>query len=222
MDDEQEPTAWQETGGVVPQPASALPATQWSSSSLALPTNTDPTSDTPDNRRAFAETIGPCLALTAPSGMGKEDRRNWLAAAFASLRHLPLDVIEAGCREAARVADHPSKIVPAVIAATEADMAWRKRNSVPRLSAPSAPALPAPGDERPTSDELDAICKRFAVGRYATAQPQRDPARPVAQPAHADPQRPCRAPTRDDYLRLGVDPSVLESLIASGEQREAA
>ena len=223
MDDGTEPTAWQETTGVVARPATGQLSTPSLALSGALSTDVAPTGDTPDNRRAFAAAIGPCLALTAPSGMGEAERRAWLQAAFAALNHLPLDLIEKGAAEARRTADHPSKIVPAIIAATEREVAWRRRNQHPRSPGDLHSTLPAPGQEIATPDEVEAICKQFAVGRYATVQPQRNAARSVAQPAHADPDRPCRVPTREDYLRMGVAPEVLDRLAApaSDEQPNA-
>lgn len=191
------PTAWEETGAVRPLAHSTT-------SSLALRTDTTPSSD--DDRMAFADALGPCLALVAPTGMVQTERRAWMEAAFAALRHLPIDVIEKGATEARKTADHPSKIVPAIIAATEAEISWRRRNSAPRPQ-PEA-ALPSPGGERCTPAELDAICKQFSVGRYAKEHAA-SPHAPTTVAATADPERTCRKPTREDYIRLfGVDPEA--------------
>jgi hypothetical protein len=138
--------------------------------------------------------------------MAVGERRAWLEAAFAALRHLPIDVIEKGCAEALRKADHPSKIVPIITAMAEPEIAWRRRNAAPR-PAPE-PALVAPGAERPVASEIDAICKQFAVGRYARATAGNAHS-PSSIPNTADPDRHCRAPSREDYIRLfGIDPEA--------------
>lgn len=132
-----------------------------------------------------------------------------MEAAFASLRHLPIDLIEKGAKAAQMTADHPAKIVPAIIAATKDDLAWRQRMNAGRPQAEQTAALPAPGDERCTPAEIDAICKQFAVGRYAKASTKGSPHTPLEMPRTADPDRECRAPTREDYIRLfGIDPEA--------------
>ena len=221
MDHDQGPGAWADTTGTVVRPAAwAAPSTRSPSGCQALSTDLTPSGSDQATRGRFAAAIGPCLALTAPAGMGQDERRTWIDAAFTALRHLPIDVIEAGARVAARTADHPSKIVPAVIAAADGEIAWRKRMNTPQPPASDRAVLPAPGSERGTAAELDAVCKRFAVGRYAKEQP-RGGAGPT--PMGKDPDRPCRAPTRADYLRLGVDPAVLDRMAApSGSDDEEA
>lgn len=147
--------------------------------------------------------------------MARADRRAWLNAAWAALRHVPLPILKRGAAAAMRKADHPSKIVPAIMEAIEPDLAAERRISRLRADAEaqrSQNALPAPGDERATRDELDAICKQHGVGRYSSADGGVDPSRPAVVPTHADPDRPCRAPTRADYIRLGVDPAVLDEI----------
>lgn len=137
--------------------------------------------------------------------MTEDERFAWIEAAFTALRHLPLDVIGEGAREALRTADHPSKIVPAIIASTRGVMAWRHRMNTPIT--PSGALLPAPGAERGTRSELDAICKKFAVGRYAREQAASDANAPASM--GRNPDRDCRTPTREDYIRLfGVDPDA--------------
>lgn len=213
MIDETDTTPWQEiTGNVAIHPA------QWARRSTPSqrgfqPPSTDrtPAEREPDAKPRFARAIGPCLALVVPVGMSQEDRVVWIDAAFTALKHLPIDLIEKGAAEARKTADHPSKIVPAIIAATRDDVAFRDR-----MAARPQPerALPAPGDERPTTDELDAICKRYGVGRYAKAAPftRRDPATPT--PVKGGTGQPGRTPTREDYIKLGVDPAVLDRMAA--------
>lgn len=71
--------------------------------------------------------------------MSEEARREWLAVAWESLKHLPPDLLSRGCKVARQTCDHPSKIVPAVIAATEDSVKYRAR-----LDLDCPPALPTP------------------------------------------------------------------------------
>lgn len=96
----------------------------------------------PATRQQFGTELTACLALVVPVGMTEEARREWLAVAWASVGHLPPDLLAKGCAEARKVSDHPAKIVPAIIAATEAEYQERKQ---PKQS--WTPALPEPVDE---------------------------------------------------------------------------
>jgi len=73
----------------------------------------------------FRRYLAPCLVLTAPSGMSQADQRNWLIAAGGALDGLPADLLKFGTDRATREADHPSKIVPAILKAVDA--IWRGR-----------------------------------------------------------------------------------------------
>ena len=139
--------------------------------------------------------------------MNREDRRVWMNAAYRALGHLPADILARAARTAMQTADHPSKIVPGIIAAAEPDLA--RERSIQRMTSGAGVALPRPGRERPTAAELDAICKQHRVGRYATDHDAR--ARHGERIGDLDPNRPCRAPTRADYIRMGVDPAVLDA-----------
>lgn len=200
-------TAWEETGAV-------RPSERFTTSSIELPIDTKPCTDA--DRGRFANALGQCLALVAPMGMGQVERRTWMEAAFASLRHLPMDVIEKGAKSACKTADHPSKLIPAIIAVAEPEMAWRRRVKAP---APAEAALPAPGGERPTSAEVDAICKQFSVGRYSKAA---DVTTGRPAPMSLDPNRPCRKPTRADYLAMGISADVLDAIEAEEAAKKGA
>ena len=98
--------------------------------------------------------------------MNTEARREWLVAAYAALGHLPADLIERGARVAMQTADHPSKIVPAIIKETEYAYRSRRTHS-PRPYASEAVALPAP-EERPdyvTPEQASAILEEFGLRR---------------------------------------------------------
>lgn len=165
----------------------------------------------PVSRQEFAAEIVPCLSLTSGVGMKDEDQRVWLNAAYKALDGIPIKLLKRGAAAAMLRADHPSKIVPTIMAEIGEDWAWRKKAVLPseiRVAA-SAQALLAPGGEHATPAEIDAICKKFSVGRYAKDGAGSRPDAPTEMPRNADPERECRKPTREDYIRLfGIDPEA--------------
>ncbi len=109
--------------GLVPRPAPQLPC-----------------SERPATSDQFRNELTACLALVVPVGMTEESRREWLTVAWGTLKHLPPDALLVGCKAARETCDHPSKIVPAILKATEQMMSWKR-------DAPSSSAyvaLPAP------------------------------------------------------------------------------
>lgn len=74
----------------------------------------------------FITALTPCLQLCAPVGMSEQDRKTWFDAAYIALRHLPADILRYGALSAMQSADHPSKIVPIIIAATKERYATRR------------------------------------------------------------------------------------------------
>lgn len=160
------------------------------------------------DRAAFAAELTPCLSLTGGVGMSADDRREWLNAAYRAIGHFSLINLKHGAAEALRTADHPSKIVPVITAAVEREKASRYQ-PMASIVRPDVTALPAPGRERPTADEVAEIAKRYGVGSFARNQAA-DPSRPTRVATTADPDRPCRMPSRADYIRLfGVDPEAM-------------
>jgi hypothetical protein len=122
MDNGTELTAWQEIGAV---PASS---TQRSlQCRISDITDTDPCSP--------AEIIGeltPLLALVAPTGMDTQARRVWFNAAVRALEGIPILLLRRGVEAATAKADHPSKIVPTILAAIKDDWAWRREYRAPK------------------------------------------------------------------------------------------
>lgn len=101
----------------------------------------------------FITTISPCLQLVAPVGMIADAQDAWFEAAWIALDGIPLGLLIRGCRAAMRSADHPSKIVPAIIREIEADWKWRRRIAAdPRPAPASLPAPPDPAAERERAD----------------------------------------------------------------------
>lgn len=112
----------------------------------------------PATAEQFRNELVACLALVAPVGMTEESRRDWLAVAWGTLKHLPADLLAIGCKAARETCDHPSKLVPAILQATEQSMRWRKdaareNTDSPRLASPDF-CTPA---------EADAILRQYGL-----------------------------------------------------------
>jgi hypothetical protein len=123
-----EPTAWEDIN-----PTTALaPQAERHSPSLA-----------PATSEQFRNELTACLALVVPVGMTEEARREWLLVAWETLKHLPPDILHYGCEEARKTSDHPSKIVPAITAATDDWMKLRQTSAATSehlyLPAPTEP-----------------------------------------------------------------------------------
>lgn len=106
----------------------------------------------------FKVELTSCLALVAPAGMTEENRRDWLGVAWRTLEHLPSDLLAIGCAEARKSCDHPAKIVPTILAATERQMRWR-RNAVNDTG--EAKRLPRPAYCTPA--EAAQILKEYGL-----------------------------------------------------------
>lgn len=138
--------------------------------------------------------------------MGVAEQRTWLEAAYKALAGIPIALLQRGATAAMRKADHPSKIIPAIIA--EVGETWERR----RQSHPQ-PALPAPVETRDavSPEETQAILRRVwpTMGQHARASTY-EPHRPV--PVQGGSDLPGRKPTRADYLRMGVTPETLDGM----------
>ena len=154
-----EPTAWEDIN-----PTTVLaPRAEQRSPSLV-----------PATKIEFRNELTACLALVVPVGMTEEARREWLLVAWETLKHLPPDILHRGCEVARATCDHPSKIVPAIIAETADWMKLRRgiAEPVPFASLP-APTKRSVMDRRgeamteEESAELNAILANLgATARY--------------------------------------------------------
>lgn len=63
--------------------------------------------------------------------MTESARTEWFKVARGTVGHLPIDLLRIGCDHARKVADHPAKIIPAIIADTADLLAQRRRNAQP-------------------------------------------------------------------------------------------
>ncbi len=61
--------------------------------------------------------------------MDEVARREWLGVAWKTIGHLPSDLLKIGAEEARRVADHPAKIVPAIMKTTHEQMESREQSA---------------------------------------------------------------------------------------------
>jgi hypothetical protein len=106
MTDSNEPTPWEEINPpMVSAPRHGLPRRLRPSGA--------------GHSDVFRNELTACLTLVAPAGMTEEARRDWLAVAWGTLKHLPPDILAIGCKKARETCDHPSKIVPTILAETK-------------------------------------------------------------------------------------------------------
>lgn len=148
MDDatDLELTAWEETGaGRSPAMAeqSMLPSV---SSHGTTPHRVD--------ANEFARIVTPCLSLVAPVGMDLDSQDAWIESAYLALSDFPVDMIQHGAKVAMLVADHPSKVIPAIAAAIREGQE-RRRNSRPVASLVPIPFIPDEIDQ----SERDEVAK---------------------------------------------------------------
>jgi hypothetical protein len=137
--------------------------------------------------------LAPCLTIAAPSGMSLDDRTEWFMAAAGFLSEVPAGLLKEAAKAA--VCDHPSKIVPTILAyAREHRETWEWRNrpavNVPRLAVihnetPASPTIPPilrnlrQADVDMMSDEMRAIaleCGAVVQNADGTCSPSDRPA----------------------------------------------
>jgi hypothetical protein len=90
---------------------------------------------TPATAAEFRNELTACLALVVPVGMSEEARRDWLTVAWGTLKFWPVDLLRIGCEEARRTCDHPAKIVPAIVEATQDSLERRRDRARARWAA---------------------------------------------------------------------------------------
>lgn len=169
---------------------------------------------TPATKTEFAAALTPCLSLVAGVGLKGDERREWLHAAYIALGDMPVDLLKRGAHEAMRTADHPSKIVPAIIAEVATALETRKRNARPSPYSEAIAnqiALPAPGNTQCRPEEAAEIIEKFAIGRKHPEQGNPWTPKKVDGASGA----PSRAPAREEYIKIfGVAPDILDQIEA--------
>ncbi len=96
-DDDQEPNPRIKTGELSMQPRNSLPSLQRREMTAS-----------PEQ---IIVGLTRALALVAPTGFDKGDRKAWLAAAAEALQGVPPDLLQRGIQFAVLNSDHPSNIV---------------------------------------------------------------------------------------------------------------
>lgn len=148
----------------------------------------------------FKVELSACLSLVAPVGMTDDARVEWLTAAWGTLNGIPADLLKMGCGIARRYSDHPSKIVPAIL--SEIEPIWKRRrlNKSEVLAAiGKMETAPVPKDERCTPEQAREIRERLGL-KLEDEEPTRR--------ADYIPVEKRQAPTREDYIRWGIDPDA--------------
>lgn len=190
------------TSGVAPSPQPTRSLTSYAPGPLA----TARQRLEPASTETIIRALSGCLTLTAPSGFSEGDRKAWLTAAAATLAGIPPQLLEWGVSRARKVADHPAKIVPAIM--EEIGEAWERRREDLRREADSGHRLAAPkepADPPCTPEQAAAILAEF---------PQLSAGMRQTLTQHLGPRR---NPTRQDYIDLGVDPSDLPTITNTEE-----
>lgn len=131
-----------------------------------------------------------CLTLVVPAGMAPERRIEWVEVARETVRHLPLDLLRAGCEEARKRADHPAKIVPEILRVAEPLL--RMRNEPDPYHVPRERHIEARNVE---PRALQKILRETGYADIADKLAGREAAKPV---------REQHQPTRAEYLSMGV------------------
>ncbi len=122
----------------------------------------------PANPAEIIQELTPCLALVAGSGMDTDTRRLWYNAAVRALEGMPIGLVRRGAQAAMVKADHPSKIIPAIIKEVESDWNWRKRMKSPAITAiPYRPERPMMSEAERT--EVGGMMRQLVEKMQRTA-----------------------------------------------------
>jgi hypothetical protein len=116
----------------------------------------------PVSRGEFFSEIAPCLTLAAGVGMSQPDQDAWFEAAFIALAGIPIGLLRRGVKAAMLKSDHPSKIIPTIIAEVGESWKWRRENR------PAPMAIVGPTAPRSASALMDARGKPMTDAEAAT------------------------------------------------------
>lgn len=137
--------------------------------------------------------LGTALALVVPTGFSEQDRKLWLAVALETVKDLPTDLLQRGIIHARRVADHPSKVVPSLMAEVAGEWERRKRDSarIDRLLAlaaePDEPVQPEHVEPMTLAEisTMPAMMVKIGLSQGWLTQEQVDEAREAARDREA-------------------------------------
>lgn len=134
------------------------------------------------------------LTLCAGSGFSEDDRAEWLIAATDATKGIPSDILDVAFKVARGKADHPSKIIPAMMASFQGPWAARRAalGRVRKMMEMASPAAAQEADDRNRIDpsdvaEANRINRKFGLtlryhpdGRaFQLAKGDVDPAEPA-------------------------------------------
>ena len=151
-------TAWEEVGAIARSTPRSLQCR------IADITDTDPCSSD-----EIISELAPLLALVAPTGMDTQARRVWFNAAVRALEGIPILLLQRGVEAATAKADHPSKIVPTILATVKDDWAWRREYRAPKpvqVWEPDHKRIPD-SERQEVAELLDGLLKRLGDGEPA-------------------------------------------------------
>lgn len=152
----------------------------------------------------FEALLAPVLNLVAPNGMSANERAMWIKSAVMMLAGVPKDLLQAGCRHAMGVCDHPSKAVPAILAS--AKQVWNARKielaGFQRLACMATlEASETKSDQgQCTPETAREIRKEFGIYDKNDDDPK-----PRKHKGRA------KLPSRADYIDLGMTPEQCDA-----------
>ena len=117
-------------------------------------------------RTVFRNELTACLTLVAPVGMDETARRDWFAVAWDTLRDIEPELLARAAKNARKVCDHPSKIVPAIVA--EVHELTRFEREMEAIVCRHVTELPSPPPEYVTPAEASRILEEFGLKRQPT------------------------------------------------------
>lgn len=97
------------------------------------------------------------LTLSAGSGFSEDDRAEWLVAATDATKGIPADILDVAFKVARAKADHPSKIIPAMMACFQGPWAARRAalQRVRKMMDMATPPASSDADDRTRIDPAD-------------------------------------------------------------------
>jgi hypothetical protein len=113
-----------------------------------------------------------CLTLVAPSGMTAEDRNAWVQVARETLRGIPADLLQRGCKKARETCRWANEIVPTILEEVRDQWSWRlkrlaeeraafENRNAPRIERKPPEAIP----HEETQRILNEVRAQFASER---------------------------------------------------------
>jgi hypothetical protein len=94
-------------------------------------------------------------------GLSDENARDWLSVAAGEVGYIPADILADATAHARKTCDHHSKVIPAIIAYADREIAERTR-FIRQQEEYDRPRLPEPERWTPKPGELDDIKARVA------------------------------------------------------------